>query len=413
VEEGGNNITLLFNEGANNVAPEYGLPAKAARQLVNLDPTQSGGVRSRKGLQVLETWDCHSLYPHPAGGYLVVHDGGLYRVAGGVATLLVSVAQNRRVRYAELNHEIYWSNGSSTGRVTTSGAATFWGLPFPGRPTVTAGVGVLEPGTYLVTHTAVVDGVESGAPDPVAVTLTERGGLTYSAPSADATVSFYVYATPTNGTATELRRVASVSASSTAAISGQSRGIRLRSYLASKPPAGQWIAAYRGRLWIAKDQVLWFTDSESPHWVFTEYGYLSWPDTVTLLVPVADGLYVGDRQQTWFLSGSSPNEMITRKAVGVGAVPGTGTTQIPFDVFGGDGLPCAAWLDSDGVLCCGRTGGAVQRITQNRYRVGQVSTGEIVYRVTDGIRQLLVVLDSITSDEGAAEDVPVAETYSH
>lgn len=404
---------IKFSAGANNVASEYGLPENSVRDLINLEPTHGGGVRSRKGLRVLETWDCHSLFSPSSGGYLVVHDGMLYYIAGGVATGLVAVAQNRKVRYAEYNGEIFWTNGAATGRLTRIYEATFWGLPLPTKPTVSESIGNLLPGTYLVTHTAVVNGIESGSPDPIAIALDNQGGILYSAPSANVNVSFNVYLTPPNGTIAELRRVASVTASGTTIVSEQPRGARLRSYLADKPPVGQWIIPYRGRLWIANNNYLWFTDSESLHWVFPEYGYLTFPNRITLLVPVADGIFVGDRQQTWFLGGSSPSEMTVRQVVGVGAVPGTGTYRIPFDVFAGDGNPCAVWLDSEGVLCCGRTGGVVQRITQNSYRVGAVSSGEIVYRTTDGLRQFLVILDSVTPNEGAAEDVPVSEIYSH
>ena len=64
-------LSLVVGGGANNMAPEYALPETHVRDVLNMD-VNSVGVRTRRGLRVLETWDCHSLFRHPVGGFLLV-----------------------------------------------------------------------------------------------------------------------------------------------------------------------------------------------------------------------------------------------------------------------------------------------------------------------------------------------------
>lgn len=403
-------LSLVFSGGANNMAPEYALPETHIRDALNLD-VNPVGVRTRRGLRVLETWDCHSLFPHPAGGSLLVHDGYLWRVQGGDVTQLAAVAQDRRVRYAAHNAEVFWTNGSATGRITQAGASSFWGLSAPPSPLLTTTTGSLPAGKYQATYTAVVDGVESGAPASVSIELMESGGVLLVTPAAASGVTFNAYLSTTNGGSGELRRVLSDIPASTSASLPLNRGARLQSLLAVKPYPGDLLDSYHGRIWIAADSTLWFTDSASPHWLVPAEQYFLWPSRITMAVPVLDGLFVATEHATWMLQGDGPASMAMRQVADQGAIFGTGTNRVPYDIFGGDGTPCAVWLDTDGVLCRGMSGGVVQRITENRYRIGNASTGEIIFRTHAGIRQLLVVLDGRISPVGVAQDISISEYY--
>ncbi len=401
-------LSLSIGGGANNMAPEYAIPDGQVRDVLNMDLNRAG-ASTRSGLRLLENWNCHSLYPHPAGGVLLVHDGSMYRVMGGNVTELVAVSQQHKVRYTTYNNEVFWANGISTGRVTFDGSASFWGLSTPPQPVVTGTTGSLQAGKYQVTYTAVRDGVESGAPDPVSIDT--DGGILLTTPAADAGITFNAYLTNPNGVSSELRQVLSgIQGGSTVSLPFK-RGMRLRSLLAAKPYPGSLLASYHGRLWIADGKRLWFTDSASPHWLFPADQFFLWPSRITLIEPVLDGLFVGTEQGTWMLQGDAPEGMNMRMVATQGVVFGTGNSRVPHDIFQGNESPCAVWLDTDGVVCCGRSGGIVQRITENKYRVNKALSGEIVFRTHQGVRQLLVVLSEQGTPKDIASDVPIADVY--
>ena len=406
-------VMIRFSAGADNVSPEYALSDNSVRDMVNVAVDRSGGIRVRNGLRALSAGTYHSLFSLSSGGYLVVDGGSLLHVKGGVVTAVESVSAHGRVRYCERGDEVFWTDGQTTGRVVASGSGSFWGLSCPPTPVITTTQGALSAGRYLISHTAVCGGVESGAPTPTLVELTSTGGLVYMAPKATAGISFNVYLSPPSGAVSDLRRVASGVMPETTTILRDKEGMRLRSFLAEKPYPGQLLADHGGRLWIASGATLWFTDSESPHWLFPSEGYFLLPEPITLLVSVEDGLFVGSATQTWFLRGTRPSDMSLQHAAPFGAVLGTGTTRVPFDIFGNDGAPCAVWIDSVGVLCLGRMGGSIKRITENRYRIGPASSGEIAFGVFSGVRQLLVLLDAPRPGVGARVDTPISVTYNY
>lgn len=63
---------LKFPVGINNRDREYALPEGALREAVNLDVTRDGGLLSRKGLREVLTGDCHSLFTHPHGRFMLL-----------------------------------------------------------------------------------------------------------------------------------------------------------------------------------------------------------------------------------------------------------------------------------------------------------------------------------------------------
>ena len=395
-----------FPAGVDNQSREYEIPDTALRECVNLDVTRSGGLRARDGLRLLSAGAFHSLYAPASGMFgLAGVNGYLSRItAAGEVVPLTAIAAGR-VAYAEHNNEIYWSDGATVGRVTVTGAASFWGLSVPPAPQC-SGTGE---GLVRVTMTARYQGVESGAPEPVAVT---GSSVTVAAPAAPAGVDFVIYATRVDGTT--LRQVATAAASTTTALNINTRGKQLQSLYAIRPPAGRLLCSYHGRLWIAAGSTLWWTAAESPHWLFPASNFIQFDSTITLLQPVVDGLYVATAQQTFFLAGAAPGEFQQREVSAFGVIPGAATSRCPPDVFGANPpQPAAVWVDSEGVVCVGRASGLMQRLSVNRYAadVRAVPWGSMVYRQQHGIRQFLVGLSDPAVDSFA--DVPVSTAIAN
>lgn len=389
--------TLKFPAGIDNRSREYELIEGAARTLTNLDVARAGGLRCRFGIRRVAAGDCHSLFAHPNGNYaLLVQAGSLCRLAvDETLTFLTGVAGP--VVYAELNGDIFWSDGATVGRVTAAGASALWGLATPALPPVSTGAGPLPAGTYQVAMTAfhVASGLESGAAEPASITLTTPGSLTLTAPSASAGFQFRVYLTPPSGESGELRRVATVDPGASVTLSTTTPdGPRLPSLFAVKPYPSSRLVTYKGRLWGASGAVLWYTSELSPHWLFPASGFLAFESSIRMLGAAEDGIYVGLSDRTYYLQGGQPGDMAQRLVSTIGATAGGGE-PLPADAFVAQGaFPSrqCAWWDVEGVLCIGKPGGVIVRPNGDRYSAGSVTRAASSYRARHGLRQWLSVL---------------------
>lgn len=392
--------TLKFPLGTDNRSREHSLPEGAARQIINLDVTRDGGLLCRNGGRQVNSAECHSIFAHPSGNYvLLVRDGSLCRMSADESlTVITSVAGP--VTYAELNGDIFWSDGSSIGRVQADGTVAPWGLATPAVPplTVVSG-GALPAATYHIAMTAlhVATGIESGAAEPTTVTLTAAGNILATAPAASASFKFNFYLTPPNGESGELRRVATVDPGASVTLATVTpNGPRLQSLLAVKPYPSTRLLTYRGRLWGASGDTVWYTSERSPHWLFPATGFYSFESAVRMLGAAEDGVYVGLADRIYYLQGGHPGEMTQRLVSTVGAVAGGGE-PVPTDAFtGAAGFPTrqCVWWDVDGFLCVGKPGGVIVRPHGERFSAGTAATAANSYYARDGLRQLISILGS-------------------
>lgn len=387
-----NQLPLIVGfKGLNNRALDASLPDGALRTAINIDLDNQGAVRTRQGARLVTSGSCHSFWGHSSTEWaLCVIGGFLCRLAGSSLVSLRAV-QPLSMCYAELDGYVYFSNGVDQGRVSSSGVLDYWGINTPPAPVCTPiTLGGLRAGTVRIVQTAIApSGFESGASSPVAITIPEGGGVSVTVPTG---ASFFVYATDVDGDV--FRQVGGMWTSGTSFVVGKSqRGKVVESLFASRPPAGGYLAEYMGRIWIANGSVLWFTDSKSPHWVFQESGYFQFDAPIVLLAAVNDGLFVGTAQDVSFMQGTSPSEMVRKSVWLRGAVESSSPVKIPSDILSQQPLgQSCAWIDLDGVLCLGRSGGVVQPIGADAYRAGKASRVSLSYFEHDGLRQIAGVL---------------------
>lgn len=408
-------LLIKFPKGLDNRSREYALPEGSARVLENVDITRDGGVMARKGLRRVSSSSCHSLFAPNIRFLLLVKDGVLTRMDSGEQfTALTAVSGP--VHYAVLNDEIFWTDGTTTGRITAAGESTFWGMTPPPSPQCTSVAGGgLTAGTYQVAMTAIhTSGLESGAGECAEVVVAEGYGIQVTAPTAS-NVQFAVYRTPPGGGQAELRQAALIASGGTQTLNAAAPlGRPLDSLLAIKPLPGQHLVAYKGRLWCASGNVVWFTSEKSPHWLFPAHGYFYFEAAVTFLGAAEDGLYVGTANSIYFLQGSDPAKMTQRPVAAEGAARGSSTT-LPYDLFLGQGsFPSrqCAWWTVNGQLAIGKPGGIVLYPTQERFSAGAVTTGALAYRDYAGLRQLVAALDT-QANPTQATDTAVLEVFAH
>lgn len=384
---------IKFPLGVDNRSREYALADGAARELDNVAVTRDGGLLCRPGLRRVVEGEFHSLFVHPSGRYgLGVKDRQLFRLDRDEALVSLAIPVAGRVSYAVLNGDVYWTDGVSIGQVRADGSVGLWGMPSPPAPQVSAvAEGGLFAGSYQVAMTAVhPSGLESGAVQSVSVTVTEGGGIQVTTPTATG-VRFALYRTPAQGAQNELRRTGLFDPGVTVTLGAQALEKSLESLHAVRPLPGQSLVHFKGRLWCASGNVLWFTSERSPHWLFPSQGFYQFEESVTMLGAAEDGIYVGLPSRVYFLQGSDPMQMTQRPVSFVGAVTGTGV-EIPYTLFLGEqSFPSrqCAFYDTDGFLCIGKPGGIIVRPTQKNFSAGQSASGTTGYCEYEGLRQLI------------------------
>ena len=406
---------IRFVGGLDNRSMETELPEGTLRICENLDVTRKGSLLSRLGLRSVSAGNYHSSYTPGHGRFVLLVKNGTLGILSGDESFssLVSLIQNAPVNYAELNGDVFWMTPYQRGKVNSNGEASYWGLNVPFIASISASAtGGLYAGDYQVTLTSVYQGMESGAPATTAVTVPDGGGISITVPVGG---SFNIYVSNANGTSTELRYAATATSGSTVTIGTGPRGRLLDSLLATPPRPGSALCAYKGRLWIAEGNTLWFTSERSPHWLFPNTGFFRESTSITGLGTVDDGIYIGTSSSIVFLQGNEPASM-TRRVVSVdaGVVVGTICNQLPFDIAGNEQRRQCMWLDTNGYPCIGKPSGIIVRPTLNKYSAGPLLNGLGAYRVREGIRQLLFVSASNTTNFNTGpNDVPIAEQFNH
>lgn len=402
---------LRFPLGLDNRSLETQLADGSLRVSVNLDIDKNGALRARAGTRLVSAGDFHSFFEHPSHEFsLVAKDGSLCRMAGNSFVVLRTLSTNSRIYYSELNGAIFWSNGSDQGMVTDSGESGYWGVLTPPPPAcVAVATGGLRAGMVRVTQTAIApSGFESGAPAPVSVDVASGGGVQVTVPTG---ASFRVYATEPDGS--EFRQVGGTwSSGSALTVDRAPKGKLLESLLAVRPPAGRFVTAHKGRLWFARDNVLWFTGALSPHWCFPKEGTIQIPETITMLSEVDDGLFIGTEHQVWFMPVDNPNNATIRMVFNRGVIEGSGLSMLPTSALSPQGPAgrSVAWLDTDGGFCIGRTGGTVQEVGRDRYVAGNARSSSMGYFERDGMMRVIAFMSG-SEAPSAAQDSPITSVF--
>ncbi len=162
------------------------------------------------------------------------------------------------------------------------------------------------------------------------------------------------------------------------------------------PKPGQHIEYYNGRIYIARNHTLWFTDVFAFSRVDARYNAIEFKDEITMLKAVDDGLYISigdinDRSSVIFLAGASPQDFVQRVVADYGAIEGTATK--PNEAFIGDGAngQVVLWASRKGV-CLGGNGGSFKNLTAGKYEVPTNRYGSGFFRIISGVPQYITSL---------------------
>lgn len=88
-------------------------------------------------------------------------------------------------------------------------------------------------------------------------------------------------------------------------------------------PIGNLLALYRGRMYVVRGSVVYFSEPFAYSWFNEAYNYFALPGAATMFHAVDDGFFVGTADEIWFFSGVTPNEIAPRRVADYGVIAGT------------------------------------------------------------------------------------------
>ena len=141
-------------------------------------------------------------------------------------------------------------------------------------------------------------------------------------------------------------------------------------------PIGKHIACFAGRMWVAVDNILYYSEP----FAYGKYNlakcYFLFETDVKMIKSVDEGLFVSDSEKTWFLGGTNPAEMVQRRVDGVPAHEWSDAVGYASgNDFGKYELGQVAVWSSDSGLCLGLQNGTIFNVTTEKLLYPAGSTG--------------------------------------
>lgn len=179
-------------------------------------------------------------------------------------------------------------------------------------------------------------------------------------------------------------------------------------------PSGQCLKFYNGRMYVAKDNILYCTDPFTVEWCDErDYVVSVFEDRITLVNKTDNGLLVATESEIFFLQGNDPVEggFSFKELADYGAVFGTGVQVKDEIVKGAQGT-------GNGVIFCSKRGvchisgsGTFTNLTQTYYTYPYGQEGCAIVRFKGGDIHYLANLDS-TIEAFNQTDLPTFEVDS-
>jgi hypothetical protein len=333
--------------GVNNRLPDFSLHVRDKgdwlRDAVNVDITDAGNVVRRAATTLVQAMsNADSLYLTSATAGYLRRGAAIYAITlpTYTETLLKILSADAALSWVEFNGSLYYSNGTDSGRIE-GGVAYPWGLTTPTAPTCAGIAGTLYAGTYqvAVSYYNNVTGEEGGISASSNPALATAGGIRITPPGASAGATHVnVYLSTVNGSIPMWIGSYAIGGG-VIDISAEPARLRESNGRFEAPlPAGTQIFMANGRLCsVSQDRYRINLGSPARPGYYIpidgrqraegaplDYGYITFPAPIDLVIPTQMGVYVAYGDVTQFFAGTDfASTEIVRDVLPYGAVPGT------------------------------------------------------------------------------------------
>jgi len=325
--------------------------------------------------------------------------------ATSVATLTVTSRALRAVR--AYDDRLYWTTGADSG-VIDRGANRQVGVLKPGSLVLeSTEVGALPAGGYMV-GLAYVDA--RGAEGPMSYSAAQlAGGVSVRIPHtplelvAAGVEAVRLYLSTPDGEVPYLADEVATGESSYISYAGDATdlGVPGEADNLDNLPLGGFLEEFAARLWssLGGQDGTGLVVYTHPYSELTNLhgNFFAFPSEVAGLGGVDTGrfagLYVGTAEAVYFLQGTDPQQMSSKKVMDYGMIPGT-LTKTDGRVLGeGTDTPVLLWASPRGI-CAGYPDGQAVNLTQRRIGSLTGHAGTAILRRANGQNHLLTVLRS-------------------
>ncbi len=400
-----------FPAGKNDVAKETALPEGALREALNVDIDNEGNIRLRQGFEKIYSGsNIRSLYK----GYFA--EGGMLRHlnADNTATDVVAVDSQNRIDYCEINDRTYCTDGENNW-VLNGIQAEPLGIVEPlGVPNAQPVTGSLQAGRYLMTvaYRNVVTGETSGCPNASPGHVAQGTGVRFfNIPqpiSADYETVVYMSDYDGNIMFEQVSvpfGVTEVVVSSIRVDTSSCTTLHL-----TQMPSGHFIEYYRGKMYIAQDNVLWYSKAMYYGACRKATNFFTFAKRITVLIAVDNGVFiVADR--TYFLSFEKTAESNLVELSHDTAVEGTAISVSGMEFGLETELDVAFWMGSTGAMLgipAGVQGAPLINLTDDTLALKDLTDakGSSTYKEYNGIKQVVssVEQSGVPGSSLAAQD---------
>lgn len=409
-----------WKQGIFNKSPLKAIPDDALLNAVNVDISDEGSIRRRKGFEVELLGNIHSLVEF--NGRLVfvsVDDSALkYTDIGSGVSKLIKAVDNpsARVSYEKANGRLFCSSfeGQFATTVVEHGGNLLpdtFGVPnFKVDPSIVASSsGGLAAGRYQIAFTITdYDGTESGANIQRGVDVPDGGGIDVICSPAclpelglwpdEAKINIYI--SEQNGEALYRHSAIPFAAFSKNIGASSLKGRELSTNLLNPLPYVDNLQHWAGRLFGSSGDYVFYSEPYRLGMFEQMSNYMTFSKKINLVVAVQDGFYVCHDRETHWISGSKPEEWQRTTVIPYGAVPGTLCRM--------ENSMEAAWMSDKGMVIAGN-GGQIKNIQADRVAIAGAQRGAMLNRLQDGYSQLLSSCYNGMSSGAKCSDYAIAE----
>lgn len=149
----------------------------------------------------------------------------------------------------------------------------------------------------------------------------------------------------------------------------------------SSPPTGTILEVYGGRMFIAKENILFFSEPLAFDRFDLARGYILYESRIQLVKAVSNGLYVGNESKIFFEGGGSPREFQHILAADYPAVSGAvAVAYLPGVEFGLETTDEYAIIGTKQGLCIAGPSGQLINLTEDKITYPNVNRGLVLVR---------------------------------
>lgn len=341
------------------------MPAGALRSAVNVLIDTSGAVETAPGFQQTHAeTGMHSLWSD-AGEALCVSGSQLCRVSSGVPTPIAALEGADPVSYCRLNEKVIISSRLQIAALEGEDSLYPLAIPTPSFAVGPAAAGGLNAGRYGVAVSLRRGEEESGLSSMIMVDVPQGGGLSLDLPAGGDAVS--IYRTDANGG--QLYRALDAPPGLTDFLVGAGAlGAQPGTQYLEPLPGGQIIAAWMGRLLVARGRTLVFSSPLRYGLYNPTQDFVVLPSRIVMVCPVNDGVFIADGKKCYLLAGTDPATWQLR-ALDMAPPPLGGSAVLDGSLFKDTpSVPVACWLSGKG-FALGLPEGQVAFVQEKRLRL--------------------------------------------